>query len=380
MALTVSTQAYSPEANAQTLPRWTAEKANAWYGQQRWLVGSNFIPIDAINQFEMWQAGTFNPTEIDRELGYAQGLGMNTMRVFLHNKLYEQDPEGFKTRIDTFLGIAAKHGIRPIFVLFDSCWDPNPALGTQHPPIPGTHNSGWVQSPGTDGLMDESQTPKFKAYVEGIVGRFAKDERILAWDVWNEPDNQGGGNYRQLDEPVKIKAVARLLPQVFDWARGQGPVQPLTSGLWHNDDWSPNGHLNAVETIQLAQSDIISFHNYDWPEILEARIRSLQPYGRPLLLTEYMARGNGSTFDSALPMGRKYNVAMINWGFVVGKTQTNMPWDSWQRPYTTTQPTLWFHDIFQPDGTPYRKAETDQIKRMTAEAEAAFKAHKTQGQ
>ena len=372
MALALSTQAFSTEAKAET-QRWSAEKANTWYSQQRWLVGSNFIPTDAINQFEMWEAESFDPAEIDKELGYAQGIGMNTMRVFLHDQLYAQDAEGFKKRIDTFLTIADKHHIKPIFVLFDSCWDPDPKLGVQHPPIPGTHNSGWIQSPGTAGLQDPAQYPKFETYVKGIVGAFGHDKRVLAWDVWNEPDNQGGGNYHQLDEQVKIGLVAKLLPQVFDWARSQDPIQPLTSGLWHNDDWDKASQLNAVEQIQLAQSDVISFHNYDWPEVLEARIQSLQPYGRPLLLTEYMARGNGSTFDSALPLGRKYNVAMINWGFVLGKTQTNMPWDSWQKPYTMAPPQLWFHDIFHADGTPYRKAETDQIKRLTDEAEAEFR-------
>ncbi|ESQ90144.1 beta-1,4-xylanase [Asticcacaulis sp. AC460] len=370
LALILASQAL-PAAYAETV-QWTPAQAHAWYGKQRWLVGSNYLNTSAINQFEMWQADTFNPEEIDRELGWAQGLGMNTMRVYLHDQLWAQDPEGFKKRIDTFLTIAQKHKIKPVLVLFDSCWDPNPVLGKQHPPIPGTHNSGWVQSPGNAGLMDEAGWPKYEAYVKGLVGAFAKDDRILAWDVWNEPDNRGGGNYKQLDEQVKIAQVAKLLPQVFAWARTQDPRQPLTSGLWHNDNWDVKDRLNAVERVQVEQSDIITFHNYEWPESLENRIKSLQVYGRPMILTEYMARGNGSTFDSALPIARKYNVGVINWGFVLGKSQTNMPWDSWERPYTANPPTLWFHDIFHADGTPYRKAEVDQIKAMTAEAEKAF--------
>ena len=374
MALAASLQGFAAPANADTT-RWSAEKANTWYSHQRWLVGSNFAPKDAINQFEMWEAGSFNPQEIDTELGYAEGIGMNTMRVFLHDKLWEQDPEGFKKRIDTFLTIAAKHHVKPIFVLFDSCWDPNPQLGVQHPPIPGVHNSGWVQSPGTAGL-ENPQAAHLESYVKGIVGAFGKDDRVLAWDVWNEPDNQGGGNYKQLDEQTKIRLVAGLLPQVFAWARSTDPVQPLTSGLWHDDNWNNIKGLNAVEQIQLNESDVITFHNYDWPEVLEARIKSLQPYGRPLILTEYMARGNGSTFDTALPLASKYNVGVINWGFVNGKTQTDMPWDSWLRPYTNLQPTIWFHDIFRGDGTPYRQAETDQIRAMTHDAQMAFEKKK----
>ncbi len=134
-------------------------EAKQWSDQQPWLAGSNYVPADAINELEMWQAGTFDPATIDKEFGWAESLGFNTMRVFLHNLLWEQDPEGFKQRINQFLAIAATHHIRPLFVLFDSCWDPNPKLGAQHPPIPGVHNSGWVQAPGAARLSDTSQYP-----------------------------------------------------------------------------------------------------------------------------------------------------------------------------------------------------------------------------
>ena len=180
--------------SAQTA-RWTDEKANAWYAQQPWLVGSNYIPKNAINQLEMWQAETFDPAEIDKELGWAEGIGMNTMRVFLHDLVWEEDQAGFKRRIDEFLQIASRHHIRPLFVLFDSCWDPNPKVGPQHPPIPGIHNSGWVQSPGAAALKDPAQQPRLKAYVEGIVAAFANDSRILGWDVWNEPTGTNEGSY-----------------------------------------------------------------------------------------------------------------------------------------------------------------------------------------
>src|SRR5688572_7132217 len=150
--------------------QWTAQKANSWYASQRWLVGSNYVPTDAINQLEMWQAETFNPAQIDKELGWAKDMGMNTMRVFLHDQLWTQDAAGFRRRIDQFLTIAAKHGIKPLLVLFDSCWDPNPRLGPQRPPIPGVHNSGWVQGPGRVGLADTANYPRLEAYVRGVVG------------------------------------------------------------------------------------------------------------------------------------------------------------------------------------------------------------------
>ncbi len=349
---------------AEAREQWTKAQAAAWYKQQPWLVGANYTPASAINQLEMWQPETFDPATIDKELGWAQSIGMNTMRVFLHNLLWEKDPEGFKQRIDAFLAIAAKHKIKPLFVLFDSCWDPNPVAGPQHPPIPGVHNSGWVQAPGAARLKDASQYDKLESYVKGIVGAFGKDNRILGWDLWNEPNNGGGGNYPAT--PDKNKYVAQLLPKVFNWARSVDPTQPLTSGVWIGDHWDDASTLDAVEKTQVTQSDVITFHDYSWPETFERRARQMMTYGRPVICTEYMARGNGSTFDGSLPIAKRLNIGMMNWGFVDGKTQTRLPWDSWKKPYTFEEPTIWFHEVFRGDGKPYRQAETDLIRRLAA--------------
>lgn len=355
---------------AQTLPtqareRWTPAQAKNWYAQQKWLVGSNYIPADAINQLEMWQEASFDPAQIDKELGWAQGMGMTTMRVFLHDALWQQDAPGFKKRIDAFLAIAARHGIKPLLVLFDSCWDPNPKLGPQHPPIPGVHNSGWVQGPGARALADPAQYPRLEGYVKDVVGSFARDSRILGWDVWNEPDNNNGNSYPD-NSQARFDQVALLLPRMFDWARSADPSQPLTSGIWHHDHWERLEGLNAVEKTQMTQSDVISFHDYSWPETFEARAKSLEVYERPIICTEYMARGAGSTIDTVLAIGKRRNVGMINWGFVVGKTQTDLPWDSWQRPYTSRPPVVWHHELLRDDGTPYRAREIEIIKKLSA--------------
>jgi hypothetical protein len=344
--------------------RWTESQAHSWYAKQPWPVGADFLPSTAINELEMFQADTFDPVTIDRELGWAEAIGMNTMRVFLHNLLWEQDPKGFTQRLDKFLAICARHHIRPVFVLFDSCWDPHPKLGRQHPPVPGVHNSGWVQAPGTEVLNDPSQYPKLEAYTRGVISAFANDHRILAWDLWNEPDNGNDSSYAKGDPKNKNEIIRGLLPQVFAWARSAHPTQPLTSGVWQGD-WSSLDTMTPVGRIQIEQSDIISFHNYGWPEDFEAHVKLLQQYHRPLICTEYMARNIGSTFDAILPLARQYHVGAINWGLVAGKSQTWIPWDSWQHPYIHDQPMLWQHDIFHPDGTPYRPREIEIIRNMT---------------
>jgi hypothetical protein len=345
---------------------WTKELANDWYAKQGWLVGCDFVPSTAINQLEMWQAPTFDTATINRELDWAASLGMNTVRVYLHDLLYQQDAEGFLQRMDEFLQIASRHHIKPLFVLFDSVWDPYPKLGTQREPKPGVHNSGWVQNPGKEALLDSTQYPRLETYVKAVVGKFASDDRVLGWDVWNEPENMNNEYYRKMEPPNKADIVLVLLKEAFEWARSVNPQQPLTAGLW-SGDWSAPEKLKPIETLMVEESDVISFHNYDSATSFEKNILELQRYGRPILCTEYMARGNNSTFEGSLPIAKKYNVAAYNWGLVDGKSQTIYPWDSWKKAYKA-EPEVWFHDIFRKDGTPYRKAETDLIKKLTGKS------------
>lgn len=355
--------------------RWSEQKARAWYARQPWLVGANYTPATAINQLEFWQADSFNPAQIDKELGWAAALGMNTMRVFLHDLLWQQDARGYRQRIDQFLKISDKHGIRPMLVLFDSCWDPFPELGRQREPKPGVHNSGWVQGPGAKALQDPAQEPRLEAYVKGVVGAFGKDRRVLAWDLWNEPDNPNDSSYSKQEPQNKEALVLPLLTKSFAWARAASPTQPLTSGVWRHPDWSSLDKLTPIERVQIEQSDVISFHNYEGPDAFRQRIQSLQGYNRPILCTEYMARGNGSTFEGSLPVAKEFRVAAYNWGLVQGKTQTHLPWDSWKQPYVNgREPKVWFHEVFQTDGTPYKPEETQVIQKLTTETNRRRKA------
>ncbi len=369
VASTLTLAQKSPETS-----RWSAEKANVWYAKESFLVGSNYAPANAINELEMFQADSFDPITIDKELGMAESIGMNTMRVFLHDLLW-QDPAGFTKRLDQFLTICDKHKIRPMLVLFDSCWDPYPKLGKQHDPTPGIHNSGWVQSPGADALTDVSQYPRLEAYVKGVVSAFKDDQRILAWDLWNEPDNTNDNNYGQnylkteLPKDRKVAIITNLLPQIFQWTRAAGATQPLTSGVWiyrTPDDWQNSAKWTPMEKVQFENSDIITFHQYSNLEALEKVIPALQTFGRPIICTEYMARGVNSKFQTHLPIAKKAKIGMINWGFVAGKTQTFLPWDSWQKPYVNgREPAVWFHEVFKQDGTPVDPAEVAAIKQST---------------
>ena len=332
--------------HAQT-PRevWSKQKANEWYANYGWLRGCDFIPSTAINQLEMWQAETFDSATIDRELGYAESIGMNVMRVFLHHVAWQVDSSGFKNRMNTYLSIADKHDIKTIFVFFDDCWNPTYHAGKQPEPKVGIHNSGWIRDPGQLLYDSPAVVNLLQAYVKDILSTFAHDNRIFMWDLYNEPGNSDYGN----------KSLP-LLQNIFTWARTINPDQPLSAGVW-------NSKLTDLNTYQLTNSDVISYHDYNPVNIHRKTIDTLKNYGRPLVCTEYMARLRNSTFFTIMPLLKENKIVAINWGLVTGKTNTMYAWDT---PMPNgDEPKIWFHDIFRKDGTPYDKKETDFIKALT---------------
>ena len=350
---------YDPQLNG----RWSEKKAHEWFDKHGWLVGCNYIPSTAINQLEMWQRETFDPVTIQTELSWAKNLGFNTVRVFLHHLLWEQDPKGFLERLDIFLTIASRNDIATMLVLFDAAWDPYPKLGKQPAPIPGVHNSGWVQSPGAEILKDHRNYDRLKNYVQGIIDNFKNDFRVIVWDLFNEPDNMNQASYNDSDYGLqKAELSLALLKKTIMWARAMDPIQPLTAAPWQYD-WSANDKLTPLDNYMFTHSDVISFHCYEDKEGIEKRIVALKKFNRPLLCTEYMARPNNSTFENVLPVLKNHKVGGYNWGFVAGKTQTHFPWDSWNNQYDI-EPEVWFHDIFKSTGEPYSQAEIDFIKEQ----------------
>jgi hypothetical protein len=333
------------ELTAQQSNIWSAEKANNWYKNQGWLVGANFLPSNAINQLEMFQADTFDPATIDRELSWAAAIGMNTMRVYLHDLAWKADAAGFKKRMDEFLSIAEKNKIKILFTIFDDCWNPDAAIGLQPAPKPGIHNSGWVRSPNKATHNDATDWKYLEAYVNDILGSFKNDKRIVMWDLYNEP---GNSDYGLSSMP--------LLKKVFEWAWAVRPNQPITAAAW--------GSNKQIDEYLLKNSDVITIHNYSGAANLEKELQQRLKLGRPVICSEYMARTRGSKFQTHLPIFKKYNVGAINWGLVAGKSNTIYQWDT---PMPDgREPKIWFHDVFRKDGSAYDSAETEVIKSLTA--------------
>ena len=335
-----------------TIPgQWPAEKAWLWHSQRPWLVGCNFLPSTAVNDVEMWRRDTFDATTMDRELGWAQELGFNTVRVFLNFVVWREDPAGLKERFAQFLRLADRHGISVMPILFDDCnFAGRVAAATPQPdPVPGVHNSQWVSSPPLAMVTNRASWGPLEQYVKDLVGTFARDGRIVIWDLYNEPDNSPGGKSLPLVEAT------------FAWAREMQPTQPLTTGAWTEFN-------SPVQRRFMELSDIVSFHGYDAVPEIEAKLKICNSYSRPVVCTEWLVRRNGNTIEGLLPWFRDRQIGCYNWGLVAGRTQTYYPWGS---PKGAPEPKNWQHDLLRADGTPYKARETQFIKVTTGRLAAS---------
>ena len=351
--------------------RWSKDKAWEWYNQYEWLAGTNFNPSTAINQLEFFQADTYDEVTIDRELGWSADLGLNMHRVYLHNLLWSQDKNGFIKRLDNFLSMADKHGIKIMLVLLDDVWHPLPKLGKQPDPIPHVHNSGWVQAPGAAILGDLKRHKGLEPYIKGVISHFANDDRVVAWDLYNEPDNVAGQPGRkELEVPNKAYFSYELLKKVFQWAREVNPSQPISAGIWKNNPkhWGTLDSMTVIDRFMISQSDFINFHASDGIDGVELKVKELKKFGRPMICTEYLARGNGNKFENVMQLFHDANIGAVNWGFVAGKTQTNYPWSSWYPNAPQKEPEIWHHEILRKDGTPYSESEVSLIKKLTGKS------------
>jgi hypothetical protein len=373
LLLTLASTANAQVAEQAQGEQWSVSRASTWYDQLPWPVGFNYAPRYAINQLEMWQEDTFDPVIIDQELGWAAGIGFNMVRVFLHHLPWQQDPAAFSQRIDLFLSIADKHDVNVMFVLFDDVWNPVPQSGKQPEPTPGVHNSGWVQSPGAAILGDIHRHGELESYVRGILSRYGDDERVAVWDLYNEPGNLNAIPYGNVELDNKRKYSLILLEKVFAWARSENTVQPLTSGVWRLKDgrWLGEGKDDpgaALFNFMLQHSDIVTFHSYLNAAETAIAIDSLTVLDRPMICTEYIARGHDSTFETLLPLFAEQDIGAIHWGFVSGKTQTIYPWRSWVGAIRfwdnlfSDEPDPWHHDLLYADGRPYRPLEVELIR------------------
>lgn len=325
--------------------QWSQARAWAWYNQQPWPCGFNYIPANAINYTAMWDKTSFSPAVIDRELALASQTGFNCLRVVLQYAVWENDPQYFKNTLGKFLALADKHHLKVMPCLFDDCVfndQLDPKIGVQPEPVKGWYAWAWSPSPGHTMVADTTSYPKLERYVKEVMTAFKKDNRLFVWDLYNEPTNGGLG-----------KKSLPLVRRVFRWAREVNPVQPVTIGYWSDNP--------ALRKLIEENADITTFHNYGTAENMREAIAKLQQQQRPMICTEWLNRPNGSVVANILPVLHEQKIGALSWGLVNGKTQTQLPWG--HRP-GDPEPAIWQHDLYRNDLTIYNPTEMGLFKEL----------------
>ncbi|MDO4194676.1 MAG: cellulase family glycosylhydrolase [Prevotellaceae bacterium] len=325
--------------------RWTVEKAKEWEKINPWFCGVNYIPANAVNYTAMWDKTSFSPMVIKKELALMKDLGMNCVRFVMQYKVYEENPSRFIKTLDKVLELCDKAGVKAMPIFFDDCifgTNNDPVTGKQPEPLEGWYAWAWSPSPGLSMVVDEREHGKLEKYVKDILTHFSDDPRIMLWDLYNEPTNT-----------VMPERSWPLLKKVFNWARTVNPLQPISVGLW-NDNEELNNFL-------VENSDIITYHIYADADKTLKKIKQMKTYGRPVICTEWMNRVAGSTIKDNLHLFAEENSGCMLWGLVNGKTQTHLCWG--HRPEQLPYTGVWQHDIFKNNMKPYDYDEIELLRK-----------------
>ena len=313
-------------------------------------VGANYTPAYAVSAVHFWH--DFRPDVVEKELAAAKKYyGITTVRVYLHNIPYDAEKEKFLDRIEQFLVICDRHGIKPGFTFFDDChWHEGIFLEEPTEPIKGYHNGRWAACP-QDRERKEENLPKFKAYIQDVIRPHRDDPRVLWWETFNEPIMGS-----EFSRKLRIEGYA--------WAKELKPTQPVIC-CW---DDSP-------------ETDIVNAHNYGNSQQAWDKQADMNPE-KGAVFTEAGARWFAPRPSSGEPVevihwlegrkaaGKYVPGVYLCWELMVGNSNCRWYWDT---PNDTPEPTFPWCGLMWPDATPVSLAEAEAIRRYTTgESRAMF--------
>ena len=349
--------------------QWSKERAWAWYNARPWIRGCNFMPSDCANRIDMWQEYDFEKhfETAEREIALAESIGFNSVRIILEFEVWLHQHDGFLKRLDQYLAMFYRHGVTAMMVLANDCSVPKAAwkparFGEQTYDV-GYHGGRKISPHGGHDelsyhiLDDPEMAEKYYEFVREIITIYAHDERVLIWNLFNEP----GNNRADLSLPHMEK--------FFEIAREIDPDQPICADAY--------GLSRKIGRRALELSDVISFHNYSDFRANINHIELLSQHQRPMLDTEWLHRIYHNDVETMYPLLYLHKIASYNWGFVLGKYQTHEPWNGiWERMERGEEfdVTKWQHDLFRPSLRPYDPREIELIKSYNQKADERFAA------
>lgn len=343
---------------------------HAWYEKLGWLRGCNFIGSDCANRLDIFQSYKAKEklATAERELALCQKIGFNTVRIWANFDVYYAKPDSYMEIFERYISLCAKYGQKVMVVLTHEedlprgekfipkqMGEQKYALGYHQGRFPLTEEQKAIPVRHYYEYPELKET--FLEFIRKTVRKYKNDERIFCWNIYNEP-NINIGDKRAID----------ILKTLFEVVRAEEPIQPLTADIWQGIN---DGEIvSEAGKVALELSDVISIHCYSRYEKLVELIRFFQKQNRPIFLTEWLNRIMHNNVAEIYPLLYITNVSNYCWGFVLGKTQTNEPWNimwDWEDP--TLDFTKWMHDLFRPNLRPYDPKEIALIEKFNKLAE-----------
>ena len=361
------------------MARWSKEKAWEWYNSRPWIRGCNYMGSDCANRIDQWQEYGFEEKlkTADREFALMEKIGYNSIRIIIEYEVWDRQHDGFMDRLDRYIETAWRHGITSMIVLSNECSVRTP---TFQPAVFGEQFWEWGfhggkewktwYAHGTDtryNLLDDPEVvPHYYDMVREIMTKYARDERVIAWNVMNEP-----GNGRASKSLPHLK-------KFFEIGREIDPIQPLMADVWRG--MKNCRATTEIEQYALEKSDVISFHSYTSYDDNIRLIYQLKKIGRPAINTEWLHRFY-QKLEEIFPLYFLERIGCYQWGLVQGKYQTyeysQATWQKYERDgYEAVKHidfTKWCHDLYRFGGRfPYDPKEIEVIKKYTKMADAEF--------
>jgi hypothetical protein len=357
--------------------------------QTRWetVRGANFIPSYSANTYEMWR--NYDHDTFDRELGLAEAVGYNSIRLWLNYAAYEELGSKMVDEVEDAVSLATRHHLRAVIVLFDSCgvrsrrdtqWLPAPEAYARLQASPRftaeqktfmrhlfanyVHGFGaytmvpiasdspimallyqkWLPTPGNDRLGPEWY-PKLEIYVDSVIARLRNNPTVLLWDLMNEPEwaSEGPLSSTEIITPEMKLVRDAFLRHFREHIKQNFPGEIVSIG------WADLTNAESYEDL----ADVVTFHVYGGAERIQSEIEKAEAFGKrsgkKVLITETLANWDFGSPDfgslasdeqqlahykRVLPVLSKSPIGWISWGLVISNDFD---------PFT---------DVFYPDGHP----------------------------
>ena len=357
---------------------WTKQQAWDWVNARPWIRGFNGYPQNCVNRIALWQKYNHEEVfrQIEAEFALAKETGFNAVRTIIEFEVWLYEHDSFMSNLEEYFTLADKYGIKVMLVLGNDCRVPKDfysfQLGEQH--VDWGYHSGIKRGQHSNThsdmgyeLIDEPEyREKFFEMVEELAAKYAHDERLQIWNVWNE---LGNSRRHAMSVPVMEKACEII--------RSHDQIQPITVDVWtYTKDCKP---VPGVQERAIALSDVISFHNYSSFGTFVRVLKAMQSFGRPVFCTEWLNRITGNLVEQVFPLLYLEHVGSYHWGLIQGYSQTYEPWGcynaeiadpNYNGPHDLT---ALQHDLYRFSGLPYKAKEVAIIKEFSSLADEDFK-------